>query len=41
MSTAVPAADAEKDDDDDIDVQKLVNDPAKLREHIRKQMQKP
>ena len=37
---AAPAADAEKDDDD-VDVQNLVNDPAKLREHIRKQMQKP
>lgn len=41
LSTEVPAADAEKDDDDDVDVQNLVNDPAKLREHIRKQMQKP
>jgi len=44
MSTEVPPEKADKDkddDDDDIDVQNLVNDPAKLREHIRKQMQKP
>jgi hypothetical protein len=44
MSTEVPPEKADKDkdnDDDDIDVQNLVNDPAKLQEHIRKQMQKP
>lgn len=31
------AADKEKDDDD-VDVQSLINDPAKLREHIRKNL---
>jgi len=44
MSTEVPPEKADKDkddDDDDVDVQNLVNDPAKLQEHIRKQMQKP
>jgi hypothetical protein len=33
-----PAEDAAKDKDDDVDVQSLANDPAKLREYIRKQM---
>lgn len=40
-STEVPAEKAgndKDDDDDDADVQNLVNDPAKLREHIRKQL---
>jgi hypothetical protein len=32
------AADKEKDDDDDADVQNLINDPARLREHIRKNL---
>ena len=40
-STEVKADKDKDDDDDDVDVQNLVNDPAKLREHIRKQMQKP
>ena len=33
----VPAADAEKDDDD-AEIEKLANDPAKLREYMRKQL---
>jgi hypothetical protein len=40
MSTEVKPEQADKDDDD-VDVQNLVNDPAKLQEYIRKQMQKP
>lgn len=33
-----PAEDAVKEKDDDVDVQNLANDPAKLREYIRKQL---
>jgi hypothetical protein len=40
QSTEVKADKDKDDDDDDVDVQNLANDPAKMREFIRKQMQK-